>query len=1339
MKTNVIPSEVRAVAVHSAVASLRTDEGTTIGKDGAKRNKTQRKIPRTSLGMTFIMAVALPLLLSGCMNDDTDINCPAGNGRSIVFSPAVNSAAASRSASGETGAPASRATSDANGSLVESGANIPVGGMFGVVAFHIPNGGSAQLYDGMTPNTAVKNTGTAAAPVFTYTPPANWPTATGDKLSFLAYYPWQDQSNEAIQQEISSGSTIIGFTSFTATGFEAGVFISSDPSKHKDLMYAYGKPTIGYDPVPLTFGHALTRLKFTAKKEDYTAAVSITGIKIKNASRTGKWEVDATDPDDVKSSWEFFNGEFDRGDFTYTTSNGLTGAALTDEYVSQLTDGGKDMLLFPQEVDDIVVEVTATVGDETKTFEYPLDGSPEWEMNRIVTYQITLSGDGSMTIDAKVTGWNEGNDVTTLFDGQYYMELSHSRLDFAKEGGEVTVTVKTDHPDGITPGEEPPSGGAWWTGNSQFAESGGVHTLTLTLNAPVNTGAAKEPGKLIFTAGNMNYEFHMTQSGDSWLTADPTFYILDGDMYGFDVTATGDWTVEISTHIIGNNPSYGGKPLITNLLTKSGKAGAGTVSFVTQDDLSRATPEVTGPQKVWLTFHDPARVNADVDVEVTLVSQFTNEPITASTGFTYVGAFWKAGETAERVVRVPVAAAATGKWAARLLDPGNNFAKADVLFAKSEYDYATYPLPATAPAVSDGKGYAQGDAAAMGDEIKFRMGLRAQLGGATAAPRYAVAVIGYNNYTKFQKVYLRQGEADDYVMTPGQAGMTTASARPAAQRFSPYNLTTPNRGAGSTFVTAGYDATLATRGGEPTDFPTKAGAMWQFASGANPRYAYSPVLTAANFDITQYPTWSDDQETCPPGYRRPAGNTAADSEFFQSLCSNEGSFDGNSVWGCYADGYFDRLATGNPPMGYANSAVDATGIGVGYAGAVFYNPATTGSHRNASLFFPAAGEREGSDFIDVTGAVGNYWSSSYATPPFANAGAMLSFKYNMPYLTSGYYGNGVSSQGHSIRCVVDPDYKPAPSDPNAYIEWEVDFSTGTFMVPLTGAGAATGAPYNLNFYLNGVLYGTENGTVDIISSGKNYTITGTSGATARVRITSADNEANPAIGWGRVIGFFSSGGASVQTNKDKLVRVLNDPDYAYCQSATSTGNYFRSYQYFGCGKLTSVPAESLPSTITTIGNDFRSSQYYGCSLLAAAATESLPSGVTAIGNNFRRSQYTTCGTLTTASPESMPSGINTASIGNYFRCGQYQACNALLIGGYVHSFQFPDLLNAASSNYQSMFLGSVTATDTVPLYYTNAGSTATLPVTYLTPTTDKDYIYGRSGIADWSNINDNWK
>ncbi len=329
-------------------------------------------------------------------------------------------------------------------------------------------------------------------------------------------------------------------------------------------------------------------------------------------------------------------------------------------------------------------------------------------------------------------------------------------------------------------------------------------------------------------------------------------------------------------------------------------------------------------------------------------------------------------------------------------------------------------------------------------DILFRFGLKSK--NPEPEPRYATATLRINNtnYTLF----LRQGEAADYVYRPEDPATGATTTRPLAVRFSPYNLTDPNLN-----ETTVLSNQTAINGGKFVDFPTQAGAFWQWGTDISNTATYTPFVRRAYHPVnptgasaiwdsdSSYPTannvWSEFTganrlETCPEGWRRPMmkdDNIATEpstsapanaSELMQSLFYDTVNGASGSAtdlyYGYYADGFFDRYPIVNAsgtayPAGAANSAVNTATKDVAYRGMLITNPFT-----NAGLFIPAAGYRNsGNGGLQAAGVQGNAWSSSAYS---ASQGWLFrvgqSYIYNNVSLT---YDN--HTWGYSVRCVSD--------------------------------------------------------------------------------------------------------------------------------------------------------------------------------------------------------------------------------------------------------------------------------------------------------------------------------
>ena len=397
----------------------------------------------------------------------------------------------------------------------------------------------------------------------------------------------------------------------------------------------------------------------------------------------------------------------------------------------------------------------------------------------------------------------------------------------------------------------------------------------------------------------------------------------------------------------------------------------------------------------------------------------------AQRNYSYVGAFYRYNQVGERRISIPgegvptgTSAYIAGDWVAVVNTGSSEWVKMD----KEAFGSNSGVL------VKSAKRYIYGTNSTAA-QIKFRIGLTGAhpdginaglLGNAT--PRYALISIFYGtNLKSVHHIYVRQGEAADYLMRSidpinitGTHALTMAN-RPNASRFTPYNLTDPNGGTGSTNFNNGatsyYVLPLKPSTNIETyftDFPTKPGYFfkWQSTnnSGNNARKALNPTNpgtgNAAAAHISNYGNettllnwfWGTGtkahltHETCPQGFRRFSdnvgshmseyGNNRATSEMRQSLWlnphrgeishSSSGGYSSNntdnSITGYLADGFFDMGGTIGASQSNTSSATPmpytrvGSGSGIAYIGRLFYNPNT-----NASLFFPFTGFRKANE------------------------------------------------------------------------------------------------------------------------------------------------------------------------------------------------------------------------------------------------------------------------------------------------------------------------------------------------------------------------------------------
>ena len=457
----------------------------------------------------------------------------------------------------------------------------------------------------------------------------------------------------------------------------------------------------------------------------------------------------------------------------------------------------------------------------------------------------------------------------------------------------------------------------------------------------------------------------------------------------------------------------------------------GTETAVTFSSIQaggKTYPDPSQPDvQLFTTFFQRLLSSRSYILRVTFTTKPDIEPGPITNGIPYVGAFWRANETGERIIRIEVDDAITvsRQWVAAvswvdstkweywnsdgiLLQPGGS-PDPTVNTPLATSNAESHPLIKGYTSIN---GYADKD-----HPILFRIGLQqnfAAYDAETNPTRYAQVKISFNN--KEHTLYLRQGEGADYA--PGQ---TTGA------RWSVYNL-------GDIDDPVYYPDSLV-------HFPSQAGYFyqWGYATGsANntpiPRHPIDPVSgnysgwvggSGSNYEYTL-------AKACPGSHAYTVPNVL-DYENMISLYWNyyrNLTWDYEaSTWGYYADGFFDRRIIVNSAQGHANTAVsyylpatDTRNRDVAYIGKIFYDLSS-----NASIFFPAAGLRDigvsQSGVLANTGYLGVYWSSS---PSLASS----TWHFTVANTdVDNYYT--FRANGFSVRCV-----KPLPATRINFLEEE---------------------------------------------------------------------------------------------------------------------------------------------------------------------------------------------------------------------------------------------------------------------------------------------------------------
>lgn len=424
---------------------------------------------------------------------------------------------------------------------------------------------------------------------------------------------------------------------------------------------------------------------------------------------------------------------------------------------------------------------------------------------------------------------------------------------------------------------------------------------------------------------------------------------------------------------------------------------------------------------------------------------FVKNSVADSWSTPYIGAFFRNDEVGERVI----SGIRYSYWHSWVAEVPDSYKDLIVISSTPSFDpyigTSTPGDPEDYLVIPNTQKKETGSYVSGKGRIYFRIGMKSKNTN-TDQPRYGVVNLRYqasedvNNIVNTQ-IYVRQGEAADYLMRSGTSGSTFG------QRFSPYNLTVNAFRNTPSTTSRSYEMTYTNLANEVNfvKYPTQAGAHFQWglavANAATGRRAYHP--TNANVGsvwnisgwpqntMSSPPLWdpaSGDKyknyyEICPPGYFRPtdgplnaiAVNSHNNTQVYQSewrmslfntpmrgdagTGTSQMPYDANMVtevytavilnegmYGFYADGFFDRrpIVKRNMVDGLQRdkTPVPTTtykGVSLDNTEAAYGGTLLFNATSKASVFFPAAGRRwYANGSLEYASETGYYWSSSVA-------------------------------------------------------------------------------------------------------------------------------------------------------------------------------------------------------------------------------------------------------------------------------------------------------------------------------------------------------------------------
>lgn len=427
------------------------------------------------------------------------------------------------------------------------------------------------------------------------------------------------------------------------------------------------------------------------------------------------------------------------------------------------------------------------------------------------------------------------------------------------------------------------------------------------------------------------------------------------------------------------NPALTDGVYSTTRFSYDTSTGEGYMDLLADGVFSTSTPSVTpafsGTYVLTLSAEDTDGTTLQRKITV-VVNQTGNRFYFDPEYFGYVGSFFRNDETGERVI----SGQHSGAWSAEV-ESGEDWI---ILSSTPSMDPAIGTDdpgdPEHYPVIPNKYKGEDGTKVSGKGRIYFRVGIADENSGTNPEPRYGVIKLTHFRYGSSNTYYhyVRQGQKDDYIMRPEDAmtvtdpdGATASySARSAARKFSPYNLTSQAFKDDLTY-SGGY-ADVAPGGGVFVDYPSQAGGFFQWGilpTIARAGAAFAPVVGSSDIEYdwygfragyvealiwyndngrwySGYRYWSNDLssslETCPAGYKRPNdGSTTALSynrthseiiqsewrvSLFRSPKGGDWSTNANDnpnpeagrpgvypaenlsemIFGFYADGFFDR-------------------------------------------------------------------------------------------------------------------------------------------------------------------------------------------------------------------------------------------------------------------------------------------------------------------------------------------------------------------------------------------------------------------------------------------------
>ena len=383
------------------------------------------------------------------------------------------------------------------------------------------------LYGSLTPNASVPQAYFNASATVntdltaTISPLQYWPGLLNASMKFFSWYPYSDADAPAASFA-DPGEMVLNYAA------------NASAANHVDVLAAISGP-VWVEGVNIHFYHTLTKVTFTFKKvAPVPDEVTIEKIEFWNVGKSGKLAMVEIPTATTKNGKpKFVWSDIATGKVTSVPTGNKT---VTED----ATLIGDTFLMLPTDAFSATAKIVVTTnfGDREFLFGDIIAKNPHsWESGEYINYNLTISNE-TYQLSATPLEWTE-SPVNVIFDKQYYLKLSQTKVQTAGDGVTVNIEAKTNYdanPDtGYLPGASlnKSTMDTWPTVNmTQTSLSEGVYTYNIQVVMPgfnSGTGIKRETGFYI-NAGNLRHHVLLSQwrEDGEWLTSNVELDGSDG-------------------------------------------------------------------------------------------------------------------------------------------------------------------------------------------------------------------------------------------------------------------------------------------------------------------------------------------------------------------------------------------------------------------------------------------------------------------------------------------------------------------------------------------------------------------------------------------------------------------------------------------------------------------------------------------------------------------------------------------------------------------------------------------------------------------------------------------